>query len=36
MRRVRRLIEEGAIGEPSWARIAFRTGFDVYAYRRLA
>ena len=31
MRRVRRLLDEGAIGVPNWARIAFRTGFDVYA-----
>jgi predicted dehydrogenase len=30
MRRVREVIDTGAIGEPSWARIAFRTGFDVY------
>lgn len=29
-RRVRALIDEGAIGTPTWARIAFRTGFDVY------
>jgi predicted dehydrogenase len=31
MRRVREVIDSGAIGTPSWARIAFRTGFDVYA-----
>jgi predicted dehydrogenase len=31
MRRVRQAIESGAIGVPSWARIRFRTGFDVYA-----
>lgn len=30
MRHVRRVIDSGAIGTPSWARIAFRTGFDVY------
>lgn len=30
MRQVRRAIESGAIGTPSWARVAFRTGFDVY------
>jgi len=30
MRQVRRVIDSGAIGEPSWARISFRTGFDVY------
>lgn len=30
MRHVRRVIDGGAIGTPSWARITFRTGFDVY------
>lgn len=30
MRHVRRVIDSGAIGTPSWARVAFRTGFDVY------
>src|SRR5690606_13986506 len=30
LRAVRKAIVSGAIGEPSWARIAFRTGFDVY------
>lgn len=30
MRAVRQVIESGAIGDPSWARIRFRTGFDVY------
>ena len=30
MRRVRTLIASGTIGEPSWARISFRTGYDVY------
>jgi D-apiose dehydrogenase len=25
-----RLLRDGAIGKPTWARIAFRTGFDVY------
>ena len=30
MRHVRRVLDSGAIGEPSWARIRFRTGFDVY------
>jgi len=30
LRAVRKVIDSGAIGEPSWARIAFRTGFDVY------
>ena len=31
MREVARVIGEGAIGAPSWGRIAFRTGLDVYA-----
>jgi len=30
MLRVREVLASGAIGTPSWARIAFRTGFDVY------
>lgn len=30
MRHVRRVIDSGVIGAPSWARVAFRTGFDVY------
>ncbi|MEW9835071.1 Gfo/Idh/MocA family protein [Mesorhizobium marinum] len=30
LRAVRKAIDSGAIGEPNWARIAFRTGFDVY------
>jgi predicted dehydrogenase len=30
MRHVSRAIDSGAIGTPSWARIMFRTGFDVY------
>lgn len=30
MRHVRRTIESGAIGTPNWARISFRTGYDVY------
>jgi predicted dehydrogenase len=30
MRHVRRLIDSGAIGTPSWARISFRTGYDIY------
>ena len=30
LRAIRKVIDSGAIGEPSWARIAFRTGFDVY------
>lgn len=31
LRRAIRLIDEGAIGPPSWARVHFRTGWDVYA-----
>lgn len=30
MRAVKAVLDSGAIGQPSWARIAFRTGFDVY------
>jgi predicted dehydrogenase len=30
MRRVRDVLRLGEIGPPSWARISFRTGFDVY------
>lgn len=30
MRAVRKVIDSGAIGTPGWARIRFRTGFDVY------
>lgn len=30
MRRVKAVINSGAIGEPNWSRISFRTGFDVY------
>src|SRR6185295_3891775 len=30
MRRVRDVLASDAIGAPSWARIAFRTGFDLY------
>ena len=30
MRRVKAVIESGAIGVPNWARIAFRTGYNVY------
>lgn len=30
MRRVKAVIASGAIGAPNWARISFRTGFDVY------
>lgn len=30
MREVTRLLRSGAIGEPTWARISFRTGYDIY------
>jgi D-apiose dehydrogenase len=30
MRRVAEVVHSGRIGSPSWARIAFRTGYDVY------
>jgi predicted dehydrogenase len=30
MRKLKALVDSDAIGRPSWARIAFRTGFDVY------
>lgn len=30
MRRVKAVLDSGAIGDPNWARISFRTGFDVY------
>ena len=30
MRRVKEIIESGAIGTPNWARISFRTGYNVY------
>jgi len=30
LRAIRRTIDSGVIGEPSWARITFRTGYDVY------
>jgi D-apiose dehydrogenase len=31
MLEVQRQISAGAVGTPSWARLAFRTGYDVYA-----
>jgi len=31
MTKVKASLAAGAIGRPTWARIAFRTGFDVYA-----
>jgi predicted dehydrogenase len=30
MRHVKRVIDSGAIGRPTWARINFRTGYDIY------
>lgn len=30
MRRVKAVIDSGAIGTPNWARIGFRTGYDIY------
>ena len=30
MRRVKAVVESDAIGKPNWARISFRTGYDVY------
>lgn len=31
LQKVKQVLESGAIGEPSWARISFRTGYDIYA-----
>jgi D-apiose dehydrogenase len=31
MRKLKDLLDSGAIGQSSWARIAFRTGYDIYA-----
>ncbi len=31
LRKVKELLDSGAIGAPSWARISFRTGYDIYA-----
>jgi predicted dehydrogenase len=30
MRRIIALLRQGAIGEPNWARVSFRTGYDIY------
>jgi predicted dehydrogenase len=30
MRRITELLRSGAIGTPSWGRISFRTGYDIY------
>jgi predicted dehydrogenase len=31
MRKLKGVLDDGAIGKPTWARIAFRTGYDIYA-----
>ena len=31
MRMARDVITSGEIGEPNWARISFRTGYDIYS-----
>ena len=31
LQKVKEVLESGAIGEPSWARISFRTCYDIYA-----
>jgi D-apiose dehydrogenase len=31
MRKLKNVIHGGAIGKPTWARIAFRTGYNIYA-----
>jgi D-apiose dehydrogenase len=31
MRKLKGVLDSGAIGAPTWARIAFRTGYDIYA-----
>ncbi len=30
MMRVKQVLDSGTIGDPTWARLSFRTGFDVY------
>jgi predicted dehydrogenase len=30
LRRVREVVASGTIGKPSWARVSFRTGYDLY------
>lgn len=30
MRAVKKIIDQGSIGTPTWARLSWRTGFDVY------
>jgi predicted dehydrogenase len=31
LRKIREVVASGAIGKPSWARISFRTGYDIYS-----
>lgn len=31
MRKVKEILRSGVTGEPTWARISFRTGYDIYA-----
>lgn len=31
MRTIRKLLEEGVVGRPFWARVSFRSAYDVYA-----
>jgi predicted dehydrogenase len=31
MRKLKGVLDSGVIGTPTWARIAFRTGYDIYA-----
>ena len=31
MRKLKGVIDSGAIGRPTWARVAFRTGYDIYS-----
>jgi D-apiose dehydrogenase len=31
LRKIQEVLASGAIGKPSWARISFRTGYDIYA-----
>ena len=30
MRNVKKVLDQGTIGQPTWARLSWRTGFDVY------
>ncbi len=31
LQKVKAILDSGVIGEPSWARISFRTGYDIYS-----